>query len=457
MAESQSGGRLVAGRYRLIEPLGSGGMGTVWRAADRVLGREVAVKELRGPAELAGPEREAFTLRTFREARAAGRLNHPGVVAVYDIFEYGGHPWIVMQLVRSRTLGSLVQEEGPLPPRRVAGIGVQILAGLRAAHAAGVLHRDVKPDNVLITDEGRAVLTDFGIATLEDDSPVTRTGTLIGTPAFIAPERAAGGSAERASDLWSLGVTMFLAVEGRSPFQRGHALATLAAVVYDQHGPLVRAGPLAPVIDGLLAKDPAGRLDGAEADSWLRAIAESESPERSSVPVPPVPVGATIPVPAPPPVRRSGRWNLAAATGALVVLVGSAAGGMAYLTARPDPGGTVPGVSTPTVTVFTTRTTPPVSEDEPPPAVRPPEYSAEEPGRQRPARPHKKKDKPGKGNSGEGGPEESPQPTPTEEQTSEPPADGPSQTPQGGQESPGPGVEQAGRQTGRKSGGPAGA
>ncbi|GII42422.1 hypothetical protein Pph01_74250 [Planotetraspora phitsanulokensis] len=432
----------MAGRYRLIEPLGSGGMGTVWRAADRVLGREVAVKELRGPAELAGPEREAFTLRTVREARAAGRLNHPGVVAVYDIFEDCGHPWIVMQLVRSCTLGSLVHDEGPLPPRRVAEIGVQLLAGLQAAHAAGVLHRDVKPDNVLITDEGRAVLTDFGIATLEDDSPVTRTGTLVGTPAFIAPERASGGSAQRASDLWSLGVTMFLAVEGRSPFQRGNALATLAAVVYDHHGPLLRAGALAPVIDGLLAKDPARRLGGAEAESCLRAIVEGALPEHASVPTVPRPAappsaqtlpvvsvpaqrpsappsappfvspsvspqarpgtpGATVPGPALP-VRRSRRWNLAAATGALVVLVGLAAGGMAYLTAGRPPGGTVPGVSTPTVTVFRIRSTPPAPEDESRPAVRPPGDPADEPGRQRPTRPHEKKDKAERGNSGKG-------------------------------------------------------
>jgi hypothetical protein len=442
MADSQTGGRLVAGRYLLIEQLGSGGMGTVWRAADRVLGREVAVKELRGLAELAGPEREAFTLRTFREARAAGRLNHPGVVAVYDIFEDGGHPWIVMQLVPSRTLGSIVRDEGALPPRRVAEIGVQLLAGLRVAHEAGVLHRDVKPDNVLIAEDGRAVLTDFGIATLEDDSPVTRTGTLIGTPAFIAPERAAGGSAERASDLWSLGVTMFLAVEGRSPFQRGHALATLAAVVYDHHGPLHRAGPLAPVIDGLLAKDPARRLSGDDAELWLRTIADgqaaepahmtgfphmAEPPHAESPRAASEPHGATVPLRASAvaPVRRRRRWDLLAGTGAMVVLVGVAAGGMAYVSAgRPDPGRTVPEVSTPTVTVFRTRTAPPqpVDEDDTRQADQSPTHPATDPTRLPTTPPPKK---PEKKHPPKSDPPESPtgQPSPTEEQTSESPAD----------------------------------
>ncbi|MEV4297160.1 serine/threonine-protein kinase [Microbispora rosea] len=387
MAEAQTSERVVAGRYRLIEPLGRGGMGTVWRAVDQVLEREVAVKELLASSELTGPEREVFTIRTFREARAAGRLSHPSVAAVYDAFEENGYPWIVLELIPSRTLGSVIREEGPLPPRRVAEIGSRVLAALRVAHANGVLHRDVKPDNVLLADDGRVVLTDFGIAAMEDDSPVTRTGMLIGTPAFIAPERAAGRQAQRASDLWSLGVTLFLAVEGRSPFHRGHALATLAAVMYEEAGPLRNAGPLAPVIEGLLVKDPARRMTADYAAQHLHAVATGQvtdpvvprprQPPRLARLMPvfdtspaapvstpaPVPLGEGTPTPVPAPVPVSGRrrpWALAAGSGALVALVGLAAGAVAFATARfpADPRGTAV-VSTPTVTVFATRTAEP--------------------------------------------------------------------------------------------------
>ncbi|TQS23446.1 serine/threonine-protein kinase [Microbispora hainanensis] len=387
MAEAQTSERVVAGRYRLIEPLGRGGMGTVWRAVDQVLEREVAVKELLASAGLTGAEREVFTIRTFREARAAGRLSHPGVAAVYNAFEENGYPWIVLELIPSRTLGSVIHEEGPLPPRRVAEIGSQVLAALRVAHANGVLHRDVKPDNVLLADDGRVVLTDFGIAAMEDDSPVTRTGMLIGTPAFIAPERAAGRQAQRASDLWSLGVTLFMAVEGRSPFHRGHALATLAAVMYEEAGPLHNAGPLAPVIEGLLVKDPARRMTAAYVAQHLYAVATGQvtdpvvprprQPPRlarlmpvfdtsPSAPVSaPTPVsfgeGTPTPVPVPAPVRGRRRpWALAAGSGALVALVGLVAGAIAFATARfpADPRGTAV-VSTPTVTVFATRTAEP--------------------------------------------------------------------------------------------------
>ncbi|MEU7885258.1 serine/threonine-protein kinase [Microbispora bryophytorum] len=391
MAEAQTSERVVAGRYRLIKPLGRGGMGTVWRAVDQVLEREVAVKELLASNELTGPEREVFTIRTFREARAAGRLSHPSVAAVYDAFEENGYPWIVLELIPSRTLGSVIREEGPLPPRRVAEIGSQVLAALRVAHANGVLHRDVKPDNVLLADDGRVVLTDFGIAAMEDDSPVTRTGMLIGTPAFIAPERAAGQQAQRASDLWSLGVTLFLAVEGRSPFHRGHALATLAAVMYEEAGPLHNAGPLAPVIEGLLIKDPARRMTADYAAQHLHAVASGQvtdsvvprprqpprlarlmpifdtapsEPVSTSAPVPmPFGEGTPTPVRVPAPVPVGGRrrpWALAAGSGALVAFVGLVAGAVAFTTARlpADPRGTAV-VSTPTVTVFATKTAEP--------------------------------------------------------------------------------------------------
>ncbi len=356
-------------------------MGTVWRAVDQVLEREVAVKELLASATLTGPEREVFTIRTFREARAAGRLSHPSVAAVYDAFEENGYPWIVFELIPSRTLGSVIRDEGPLPPRRVAEIGSRVLAALRLAHANGVLHRDVKPDNVLLAHDGRVVLTDFGIAAMEDDSPVTRTGMLIGTPAFIAPERAAGRQAQRASDLWSLGVTLFLAVEGRSPFHRGHALATLAAVMYEDPGPLRNAGPLAPVIEGLLVKDPARRMSADYAAQHLHAVATGQvtdpvvprprlPPLLSRTPAPtPVPFPGITPAPTPVPAHapvdgRSRPWALAAGSAALVTLVGLAAGAVAFATARTpaDPRGTTV-VSTPTVTVFATKTAEAVKND----------------------------------------------------------------------------------------------
>ncbi|MFC0860870.1 serine/threonine-protein kinase [Sphaerimonospora cavernae] len=412
MADAQTiSERVVAGRYRLIEPLGHGGMGVVWRAVDQVLEREVAVKELREAAELTGPDREIFMVRTLREARAAGRLSHPGVAAVYDAFEENGHPWIVLQLVRSRTLGSIIREKGALPPQRVAEIGAQVLAALRAAHAAGVLHRDVKPDNVLITDEGRAVLTDFGIAAMDGDSPLTHAGMLVGTPAFIAPERAAGTRTEWASDLWSLGVTMFVAAEGRSPFHRGHALATLAAVMHEDPGPMRHAGPLAPVITGLLVKDPAYRMTAQEAARHLHNVATGQStgpivpaqrpgPRRAPrsdtvteatapTPGPLIPDTLTYrygsPVPQAPPRARRSPWNTAIGASALVVLVGLAVGALAFVTARTD-AAEVPesSVGTPTVTVYATRTArPPADKSAAKPIARSETQPKGEPGEDR--------------------------------------------------------------------------
>ncbi|MFF5204588.1 protein kinase [Streptosporangium sp. NPDC000396] len=272
MAEAQPEGRRVASRYHLLEPIGRGGMGIVWRAHDELLDREVAIKEVRYADTLGEDNQENFNRRTKREARAAGRLTHPNVVVVHDVVEEDGRPWIVMQLVESRSLGKVLRQDGPLPPEQVAEIGLQVLEALRAAHSQGVLHRDVKPENVLLADDGRVVLTDFGIATLEAETALTMTG-IAGTPAFIPPERIKGGSAQRESDLWSLGATLYAAVEGKAPHDRGGALPTMHAVLNDEPEPPVRAGRLAPVLEGLLRKDPARRMSYDEAARLLREVA----------------------------------------------------------------------------------------------------------------------------------------------------------------------------------------
>ncbi|WP_460109399.1 serine/threonine-protein kinase [Streptomyces sp. YKOK-J1] len=265
--------RVIGGRYRLLAALGEGGMGTVWRARDEVLHREVAVKEVRAPAGLPASDVERMYARLEREAWAAARVADRNVVTVYDVALEGGRPWIVMELVRGRSLADRLDGEGPLPPARAAHIGAEVLAALRAAHAAGVLHRDVKPANVLLAEDGRVVLTDFGIATVEGSSALTMTGEVIGSPEFLAPERALGRTPGPASDLWSLGVLLYAAVEGGSPFRQATPLSTLRAVVDEELPPPRRAGPLAPVIEGLLRKDPAERLPAEQAERDLRIVA----------------------------------------------------------------------------------------------------------------------------------------------------------------------------------------
>ncbi|MEV7996039.1 serine/threonine-protein kinase [Streptomyces sp. NPDC086077] len=267
------GERLVAGRYRLLSVLGEGGMGTVWRARDEVLQREVAVKEVRASIELPAERTARMYTRLEREAWAAARVNARGVVTVYDVATFDGRPWIVMELVRGRSLADVIGAEGALPPKEAARIGVEVLAALRAAHGAGVLHRDVKPANVLLGDEGRVVLTDFGIATVEGDTALTMTGEVVGSPEYLAPERALGRTPGTASDLWSLGALLYTAVQGRSPFRRTSALATLRAVVDDELPPPHRAGPLTSVIEGLMRKDPEERMTAEQAGRELRLAA----------------------------------------------------------------------------------------------------------------------------------------------------------------------------------------
>ncbi|MBO3745412.1 protein kinase [Streptosporangiaceae bacterium NEAU-GS5] len=284
MANAQ--GRLIGGRYQLLEPIGRGGMGTVWRAYDQLLDRPIAVKEIR--YDVQEDELEELNRRTMREARAAGRLTHPNVVVVHDVIEEDGRPWIIMQLVESKSLGQVLRESGRLTPGRTAQIGLEVLDALRAAHDQGVLHRDVKPENVLLTDDGRVVLTDFGIARIEADTTMTRTG-LAGTPAFIAPERLRGESARRESDLWSLGATLYAAVEGKAPHERGIPVVTLHAVLNDDPEPATHAGGLGPLLDRMLRKDPADRPTHDEIAQTLRRALEPEprpEPEQEREPEP---------------------------------------------------------------------------------------------------------------------------------------------------------------------------
>ncbi|MDQ1674930.1 MAG: eukaryotic-like serine/threonine-protein kinase [Actinomycetota bacterium] len=286
-------GRLVAGRYRLLDQLGKGGMGAVWRARDEVLGREVAVKEVLLPPTVSDAARDGLIERTRREARLAARLNHPNVVTVFDVVDDDHWPWLVMELVPSRSLTEIVESEGPLPPARVAAVGLQLLGALDAAHRAGVLHRDVKPGNVLITPEGRVVLGDFGIARLEGDPGLTGTGLVMGSPAYMAPERARGHPVGPASDLWSLGATLYTAVEGRAPFSRDGALPTLTAVVTDDPDPFRLAGPLAPVLSRVLDRDPTRRPGSAELRAALQPLATAPPPSTRATAAPPAPATTT--------------------------------------------------------------------------------------------------------------------------------------------------------------------
>ncbi|MEV0404052.1 serine/threonine-protein kinase [Actinoallomurus sp. NPDC050550] len=270
-------GRLIAGQYRLIEQVGRGGFAVVWRARDERLDRDVAAKRLFLPSYFTEEQRAEQRRRTLQEARSAARLDHPGVVTVHDVVEDGDDPWIIMEFVDGRSLGELIREDGPLPPERVADIGLQLVDALIAAHRAGVLHRDVKPGNVLVAEQ-RVVLGDFGLATVEGDPGLTQSGIVMGAPAYLAPERARGEPAVPASDLWSLGATLFYAVEGRRPFTGPNTNAVLHSIVTEEPAPAPHAGPLAPVLDGLLRKDIADRIGADAAAELLAAIADPAWP-----------------------------------------------------------------------------------------------------------------------------------------------------------------------------------
>ncbi|MEV8208741.1 serine/threonine-protein kinase [Streptomyces sp. NPDC079189] len=267
-----AGGRLLAGRYLLVEQIGRGGMGMVWRAQDQVLDREVAVKELTVTG-LPHEELAVLHARMQQEARAAARIKHPGVVTVFDVLEQDDRPWIVMELIDGRSLADVIADEGTLLPRDAARLGAQVLSALDRAHQLGVLHRDVKPANVLLERGGRVVLTDFGIALLGGSTGLTRTGDVVGSPDYLAPERVTGHRPGAESDLWSLGVTLYAAVEGQSPFRRTSTVSTLQAVVAEELPEPCHAGSLAPVIKALLRKDPSERPTAVQAQRMLEDVA----------------------------------------------------------------------------------------------------------------------------------------------------------------------------------------
>ncbi|MFE5609703.1 serine/threonine-protein kinase, partial [Streptomyces sp. NPDC056540] len=372
MSDQSNSDRVISGRYRLLEPIGRGGMGVVWRARDEVLAREVAVKEVRAPAGLEPTELERLYRRLEREAWAAARVSHRGVVTVYDVASEGGRPWIVMELVRGLSLADVLEAEGPMTPQRAAHIGEQVLAALRSAHDSGVLHRDVKPGNVLIANDGRVVLGDFGIATLEGSSAITMTGEVVGSPEFLAPERVLGRDPGPASDLWALGVMLFVAVEGVSPFRRATALDTLRAVVDAELPPPRRAGALEPVLEGLLRKDPAERLPAAEAARMLRVVGAGGTVRAPGGPVSgpdaaahhgqgagdphgtphaasygspngaphAAPYGTPSPLPASGPGAREGRAGLVLTVGIVLMLLALVAVGWLLLKDREGTGGT---------------------------------------------------------------------------------------------------------------------
>ncbi|MQY16298.1 Serine/threonine-protein kinase PknD [Streptomyces sp. RB5] len=360
-------GRIVDGRFELLERLGSGGMGTVWRARDTALERDVALKEVHPDAVTLPRE------RVLREARALARLSHPNVVTIHHIVEADPHPWLVMELVPGQSLQDRLAT-GPIAPHEAARIGLDVLSGLRAAHAAGIHHRDVKPANVLLRPDGRAVLTDFGIAVLQGSTQLTNPGEVVGSPEYIAPERVRGAADEPAADLWSLGMTLYVAVEGVSPLRRPGTLATLAAVVEDPVPPPRRAGALGPVLRALLVKDPAARPTSAQLDGLLRQAAQA--PRTAPAPAAgytPTSLDSPRPTrPGPAPARRGSRPALVAvALVASLALVGGLVTALVMLAgersdegdsgASQSPSVTAPESPTPTPTQPTPSTTAPAT------------------------------------------------------------------------------------------------
>ncbi|GGZ90559.1 serine/threonine-protein kinase [Streptomyces echinoruber] len=366
-AEAAPGGaaRLVAGRYRLEARLGRGGMGVVWRATDLLLGRPVAVKELLQDDTLPAGEARRQRERTLREARAVARLRHPHIVVVHDVVEDGDRPYLVMELVEGGSLADRVADRGPVDVREAARIGLALLGALRTAHAAGVLHRDVKPSNVLLDDDGRVVLTDFGVARVEGATTLTERGGFVGSPEYTAPERMSGAGGGPASDLWSLGALLCTALSGRSPFHRDSLGGVLHAVVTDEIRPPVQTGPLLPVVRGLLERDPERRLGAAEAEELLRAFLDTgrvpQPPARTSARTP----ARLTPVPALP-LRPSARAVLVAAL-LVTAMAGVGVSAVALLVHRDGAGGGTPTTPAPRPSVRTSASAPATTPTPAPP------------------------------------------------------------------------------------------
>ncbi|MFN2488310.1 MAG: serine/threonine-protein kinase [Actinomycetota bacterium] len=273
----KTAGTLLSHRYELKSTIGKGGMGVVWRAQDTLLRREVAIKEVCLPAELSATDSDAVQARVLREARTAGRLSHSAVVTVYDVVRDGGVTYIIMELVEGTTLDEVIAGRGPLQPSEVADIGLHVLGALEEAHAQGIVHRDVKPGNLIVTSEGRVKLADFGIASLKGDPKLTATGILLGSPSYMAPEQAQDEDSGPPADIWALGATLYYAVEGRAPFDRGQPIPTLTAVVYDEPEPPERAGALGPTVMAMLEKSPRARPSGASLTHALREVARGRA------------------------------------------------------------------------------------------------------------------------------------------------------------------------------------
>jgi serine/threonine protein kinase len=295
-------------------------MGVVWRAQDRVIGRQVAVKELRLPDGVDEREREVFRQRVLREARTAGRLNDPAIVTVHDVIDEAGITYIVMELVQASTLSDLVRAQGPLPPQQVVSLAQQVLGALDVAHAAGIVHRDIKPSNMMLLPNGRVKLADFGIAQAVDDPKLTTSGNVIGSPSYLAPERIHGTEATAASDLWALGAVLCFAVEGHDPFDRPTTAATLHAVLNEQPQ-LVRCPPqLATIIRGLLIADPQARLTGPQVRALVH-LSDVTAPIIHQPFTPTAALSVGLPVTQVAPRPRTGRRWL---TAGLVTLLAAA-------------------------------------------------------------------------------------------------------------------------------------
>ncbi|MFC8217465.1 serine/threonine-protein kinase [Streptomyces sp. NPDC057362] len=364
MVTEGAGGRVIAGRYRLHERLGSGGMGIVWRATDQLLAREVAVKALPLDESLSAAEARRRRERTLREARAVAQLRHPHVIVVHDVVEDDERAYMVMELVDGGSLADRVLGRGPVDAAEAARIGIALLDALDTAHAAGILHRDVKPSNVLLAEDGRVVLTDFGVAQVAGSTTLTENGSFVGSPEYTAPERMSGAGTGPESDLWSLGVLLCAVLSGASPFHRDSLGGVLHAVVTEEIRPPAQAGPLLPVVRGLLERDPRRRLDAASAQRMLRAyLSTGRTPATA----------AAAATGRPPRARRSVKRSVLMAVLLVVAAAGAGVSAAVLLADGGDDGSGTPATSVPaTPTARPTSTDRPTPAPSEPPATQPP-------------------------------------------------------------------------------------